>query len=59
MMSQDPTLEPEPNETREDVESLSEGSTDPDECLMNESLAVEYDELGYKCQIGGGSILSW
>ena len=48
MMSQDPTLEPEPNETREDLESLSEGSTDPDECLMNETLAVEYDELGYE-----------
>jgi len=59
MMSQDPTLEPEPDETREDVESLSEVSTDPDECLMNESLAVEYDELGYECRTGGGSIRSW
>ena len=46
--TQNSTPEPDHEAVREDVESLSEGSPDPDEGLMNETLYIEYDELGYE-----------
>jgi len=46
--TQTPTPAPDHEETRdsENVESPSE--PDPDEGLMNETLSVVYDELGYE-----------
>lgn len=57
----DDTYEPyeTPVEKTIEIESSSDESTDPDDGLMNETLFVEFGELGYECRTGGGSIRAW